>query len=169
MKSRFVQYYVEGEDEEKFIHVLKTDLGVIRPGKVQKLNVIEHDVTNARLMTLRPGTMVVLVFDTDTGQTNILNKNLEKLKRCSAVSEIVTIPQVSNLEAELVRSCNIKKITELLNSKSRKEFKADLIRTKNLAGKLKEHQFDINQLWCRQPLPPYQNIKNQSEKVKLLI
>ncbi|MBD5455225.1 MAG: hypothetical protein HDR23_01915 [Lachnospiraceae bacterium] len=167
MKSKFVQYYVEGEDEEKFIHVLKTDLGVIRPGKVQKLNVIEHVLTDARLMTLRPGTMTVLIFDTDTGHTNILIKNLEKLKNCSAVSEIVTIPQILNLEDELIRCCDIKKITELLGSKSKKDFKTDFIRTNNLANKLKEHHFDINQLWCQHPLSPYQYIINQAEKIKL--
>ena len=32
----------------------------------------------------------------------------------------------------LVRSCDIKKITELLNSKSKKDYKADLIRANNL-------------------------------------
>lgn len=168
MRSKYVQYYVEGEDEEKLIHVLKTDLCLIRPGKVQKLNVIEHVLTDARLMTLRPGTMTVLIFDTDTGHTSILNKNLEKLKNCSAVSEIVTIPQIFNLEDELIHSCSIKKITELLGSKSKREFKADFIRTKDLAGRLREHQFDIYQLWCKQPLPPYQNIANQAETIKIL-
>lgn len=28
-------YFVEGENEEKIINVLKTDLGYIRPGRVQ--------------------------------------------------------------------------------------------------------------------------------------
>lgn len=167
MKSKFVQYYVEGEDEEKLINILKTDMGVIRPGKVQKLNVVECEVTNARLMTLRPETMVVLVFDTDTGHVDILNRNLEKLEKCSTISEIVTIPQVLNLEQELVRSCNIKKVVELLGSKSKKEFKADLIRVTNLASKLREHHFDIKRFWCEQPPFPYQNIDNLSEKVKL--
>ncbi|MCM1118173.1 MAG: hypothetical protein NC543_02290 [bacterium] len=167
MRSKFIQYYVEGEDEEKFIRILKSDLGLIQPGKVQKLNVIDHDLSGARLMTLRPGTMIVLIFDTDTEQVNILNRNLEKLKMCPAVSEIVTIPQIFNLEDELIHSCDIKKITELLGSKSKKEFKANLIRTNNLANKLREHRFDINLLWCRQPFPPYQNIKNQAEKIKL--
>lgn len=83
MRSKFVQYYVEGKDEEKLIHVLKTDLCVIRPGKVQRLNVIEHLLTDAQLMTLRSGTMVVLIFDTDTKHTNILSSNLEKLKKGS--------------------------------------------------------------------------------------
>lgn len=166
MKSKFEQYYVEGEDEEKLIYTLKSDLGVIRPGKVQKLNVIEHILEDARLMTLRPRTMVVLIFDTDTGQTSILNKNLEKLKVCPVVSEIITIPQIFNLEDELIHSCNIKDITKLLGSKSKKEFKTDFNRTKNLAKKLTEHGFDINKLWSQQPLPPYQDITNQAEKIK---
>lgn len=167
MRSKFVQYYVEGEDEEKLIHVLKSDLGVIRPGKVQKLNVIEHIMEDARLMTLRPGTMVVLIFDTDTGKTSLLHKNLEKLKKSLYISEIVTIPQIRNLEDELVYSCDIKKITELLGSKSKKEFKSDLIQAGNLAGKLREHHFDIDRLWCRQPFSPYQDIVNQAKRIKL--
>lgn len=168
MKSNYIQYYVEGEDEEKLINTLKTELRLIKPGKVQKLNVVEHDFTNARLMSLRPGTMVILVFDTDTDHLDILNNNLKKLKKCSAVSEIVTIPQVPNLEKELVRSCNIKNITELLNSKSRREFKTDFIRITNLADKLREHHFDIKQFWSSAPMSPYQNIENQASKVKLL-
>lgn len=94
MKSKFVQYYVEGEDEEKLIYTLKSDLGVIRPGKVQKLNVIEHILEDARLMTLRPRTMVVLIFDTDTGQTSILNKNLEKLNY--PITKTALFPHAAN-------------------------------------------------------------------------
>ncbi len=87
--------------------MFKADLKVILPGKVQKLNVMECELTNARLMTLLPGTMIVLVFDTDTGYIDVLNKNLAKLKKCSSVSEIAAIPQVSNMEEGLVRSCCI--------------------------------------------------------------
>lgn len=32
-KGSFIQYYVEGEDEEKILSVLKTDLQLIIPGK----------------------------------------------------------------------------------------------------------------------------------------
>lgn len=167
MKSKYVQYYVEGEDEEKLIKILKADLGLIRSGKVQKLNVVECDFTNARLMTIRPGTMIVLVFDTDTGHIEILSKNMDRLRKCPAVSEIVTIPQVPNLEQELIRSCDIKKVEELLGSKSKKDFKADLIRVKNLADKLRGHQFDITRFWCTQPLFPYHNIANQADRIKV--
>ena len=65
-KGSFIQYYVEGEDEEKILSVLKTDLQLITPGKISKFNAVQNKVTKARLMNLRPDTTVVLVFDTDT-------------------------------------------------------------------------------------------------------
>ena len=163
MKSKVVQYYVEGEDEARLIQVLKNDLCVIRPGKVQKLNVMQDPLSDARLMTLKTRTMVVLICDTDIGYTTILGENLEKLRKCPAVAEIVTIPQVPNLEGELVRSCDIKQITDLLGSKSKAEFKTDWLRTKNLAAKLIEHRFNIKQFWCQQS--PYRDIKNESQKI----
>jgi len=111
--------------------------------------------------------LVVLVFDTDTGNTEILNRNILKLKRCPSVSEVVLIPQVPKLELELVRSCNIKQIKELLNSRSDSDFKRDVIRVTNLSKKLKEHNFDINLFWNKKPGSPYQNIDNQADKVKI--
>lgn len=167
MKSKSVQYYVEGEDEKKLVDTLKSNLIAIRPGKVQVLNVVEKMITCMHLRTLKQATMVVLVFDTDTGKRDILDKNIKILQGCSAVSEIVLVPQVPNLEGELVRSCNIRKIEELLNSKSRTEFKSDLIRVSNLGKKLQEHQFDIKQFWCETPRYSYQGIENQAEMVKL--
>lgn len=167
MKSKFVQYYVEGEDEQKLVNTLKTKLGVIRPGKVQKLNAVNQEITNMHLRTLSRGTMVVLVFDTDAGNVDILKKNVKTLSECSAVSEVVLIPQVGNLEEELVRSCNIKKIEELLNSKSRSGFKGDLLHISNLDKKLLEHEFDIRLFWNGVPTAPYQNIANQSARVKI--
>ena len=167
MRSKYVLYYVEGEDEVKLIEVLKSDLRVIKPGKIQKLNVLQQEISTARLRTIKPATMVVLVFDTDTNNLDILKENLKILNSCTSVSEVVTIPQFHNLEEELIRSCNIKNITQLLNSKSRTEFKTDLIRVSNLDKKLKEHNFDITLFWNQNPQPPYDIISNQSDKIKL--
>jgi len=167
MKSKYVLYYVEGEDEVKLIDVLKSNLRVIKAGKVQKLNVLQQEITTARLRTIKPATMIVLVFDTDTNNLDILKENLKILESCTSVSEIVTIPQCQNLEEELIRSCNIKNITQLLNSKSRTEFKTDLIRVSNLDKKLNEHQFDITVFWSGKPQPPYDEIPNQSARIKL--
>lgn len=67
----------------------------------------------------------------------------------------------------MVRSCNIKTITELLNSRSKKDFKSDLIHISNLEDKLKEHKFEIAVFWTQQPGPPYQDITNNAEKIKV--
>ncbi len=168
MSGKFVQYYVEGENEKKLLAVLKADLMVIRPGKVQIFNAVQDELTRAHLTILRPKTMVVLVFDTDTGNTGILCQNIKMLEQCSFVSEVITITQVPNLEQELVRSCDIKQITELLDSKSFKDFKRDFNRTTNLSDKLRQHHFNIERFWSTPPPSPYQNIVNQAEKIKLL-
>lgn len=144
MKINYIQYFVEGECEEKLINTLKSELMVVKTG------------------------MVVLIFDTDTGNTEILNKNIKKLSECGSVADLVLIPQVKNLEDELVKSCRIRNVKELLGSKSNKEFKGDFIRVTNLANKLKSKEFDINLIWKDTPLSPYQNIKNDARKIKNL-
>ena len=80
-QGKYYHYFVEGEDEEKLIQVLKTDLRLIVPGKVQKFNVVEQKLTRLRLMSLKEGTTVILVFDTDTGKVDILKENIEFLKK----------------------------------------------------------------------------------------
>lgn len=45
-KNRYYHYFVEGEDEEKLLKVLKTDLQLIVPGKVQKFNVVQENSPN---------------------------------------------------------------------------------------------------------------------------
>lgn len=167
MKSKYVLYYVEGDDEKKLLDVLKTDLRLIKPGKIQKLNVTTQEITAARLRTLSRDTMVVLVFDTDAGNVEILMSNIRTLESCKAVSDVVIIPQVPNLEGELVRSCDIRNIKELLNSKTNGEFKSDIMSVSNLAKKLQDHKFDIQVFWSGIPTGAYQNIDNQAVKVKM--
>ena len=167
MRTKYVQYYVEGDDEEKLVNVLKNDLRVIRPGKVQKMNVVQNEFTEMRLRPLLPGTMAVLIFDVDAGNPEILHKNIRMLKEYPRISEVVTIPQVRKLEDELVRSCGLKNIKELLNSKSRSKFKSDIVKVSNLASKLQEHGFDINKFWIGNATSPYEGIMNQSEKIKI--
>lgn len=166
-KNANVQYFVEGEDEKKLVNTLKNDLKDITPGKVQIINVIQNIVSDMILMTFKQGTIVVLVFDTDTNDTDTLNKNISKLKKYRNVADVITIPQVKNLEDELKYSCNIRKITELLNSRSVSNFKSDLIHITNLDSKLKEHSFDINRFWSRHPESPYENITNQADMIKI--
>lgn len=167
MRNNFIQYFVEGEDDKKVIDTLKTKMGLVKPGKVQVFNAVAEEITDLRLRPLRPGTTVVLVFDVDAGNPDILNKNIKKLRACKSVSEVLTIPQVSNLEEELVSSCDIRKIEELLNSKTKSDFKSEILRVTNLDAKLKEHKFNIDAFWAASPTPPFEEISNQADQIKL--
>ena len=166
MANKRYHYYVEGQDDKKVIDVLRLKMDLIESGRVDVLNVVTERITDLRLRTLTPGTTVVLVFDTDAGNRTILDENLRTLNRHKNVKEVITIPQVSKLEDELVRSCNIRQVKELLNSKTNAEFKHDVLGVSNLDAKLRQHQFDINKFWITTPPAPYQNIPNQAEKVK---
>lgn len=162
-----MQYYVEGEDERKLVNALKTDLQVIVPGKVDVFNVTSKIITNARLITLKPKTIVVLIFDTDVGNNKILNKNIETLQKCKNIISIITVPQNKNLEDELVASCNIRNAIDLLGSQGRKKFKTDFIRISNLSSKLVEKGFNIEKIWLSNGTGEFVGVINQSEKIKL--
>ena len=64
-------------------------MGLIKPGKVQVLNVVTEEITDLRLRALSPGTTVVLVFDVDAGNVDILNRNIKKLTKCSSISDVM--------------------------------------------------------------------------------
>lgn len=165
-KNKIYQYYVEGECEEKLIRVLKSDLQMVVPGKIQKFNVVQEILSRQRLMQLKPGTTVVLVFDTDTTSDQIFRKNLTILKQEINVKEVLCIPQVKNLEDELVRSCAIKQIKELLGSKTNEEFKHDLQKYKNIDQKLIQNEFDFNKFWSKNPDGVFSFVVNDAPKIK---
>lgn len=160
------QYFVEGEDEKRLIEVLKTDMRLIQPGKIQVLNVVQERLTDLKLRVLSEGTILIFVFDTDTGNIEILSENIKRAKKSFRVKNVYCITQVKNLEDELIRSTNIKRIDELLESKSKSNFKRDFIKEKNLKQKLEAHSFDLKMLWCKEPQSPFNIIKNEAYKVK---
>lgn len=152
--SGIFQYYVEGDDEKRLIEVLKTDMRLIIPGKVQILNVVQERLTDLKLRTLQDGTTLVFVFDTDVGDPAILNENIRKAKKSSNIKDVYCVPQVKNIE-------------ELLHSKSKKDFKRDMLKERNLKSKFESHHFDIQKLWAMNPATPFDKITNLSKKIKL--
>lgn len=167
-KNAIVQYYVEGEDEKKLIEVLKANK-LVCAGKIQIFNPICEKLTKARLMTIKPGTNVVMIFDTDVGDTAILQENIGMMNGCSNVSKVHTVTQVKNLEDELLRCCKIRKITDLFGSDGVKKFKSDFIKEKNLMNKLNEKGFDIQKLWIKEPDGKFKTILNMADEVKMHI
>lgn len=77
-----------------------------------------------------------------------LEKKLkENIKILSSISQIVIIEQNKNLEDELKRATNVKEIREILNSKSNKDWKRDMLNTINLLEKLEKKNFQISKFW----------------------
>ena len=76
MKYNIYHFFVEGEGERAVINTLKTDFQCIQSGKVDVFNVIQNKLNKNILMKLKPGTIVILVFDTDKDETDI-NVNIK--------------------------------------------------------------------------------------------
>lgn len=164
--GKYYHYYVEGDDDRKVVNTLKTDFRRILPGRVETFNVIDKTLNKNHLMSLKKGTTIILVFDTDTGNVDILNKNISFLKKQSIVKDVICIPQIDNLEDELVRSTSIKEIKELTKSSSNNEFKKDVLHITNLKKRMEECSFDFSKFWSCQPKNEYKHIINEADKIK---
>ena len=164
--GKYYHYFVEGDDDRKVVNTLKTDFQWIISGKVDRFNVVERTLKRTHLMNLKEGTTVILVFDTDTGNVDILNKNIEFLKQQSMVEDVVCITQVENLEDELVRSTSIREIKELTKSRTNGQFKTDVLRTSNLKKRMEECSFDFSKFWSSKPKDCYKHIENNANKIK---
>ncbi|MBQ2677795.1 MAG: hypothetical protein IJF96_02660 [Firmicutes bacterium] len=167
-KNEFFQFYVEGEDEKKVIDTLKKDMKTIVSGKVDVLNVIQKEIKSPRIRTLKTGTNVILVYDTDIERTDILEKNIRLLQSSKHIKRIICIPQVKNLEEELVRATNVRRALDILGSRSLADFKRDLIKCTNLDRKLQERGFDMSKFWCKTPHNSFAKYGNDAELIKKL-
>ena len=168
MNEKIYQYYVEGENEKKIVNVLKSEKRCIVSGKVSVFNVTQEKLSNTKLRMLKKGTTIVLVYDTDVGKIEILQNNIQILKKQNSVDNIIYIPQVENLEDELLRACsNIKKIEQLTNSTSKKNFKTDLNQCTNLKNRLEQCGFNMGDFWNTTPQNSFNTFGNDSEKVRI--
>ena len=118
------------------------------------------------MMTLKQGTYMVLIFDTDVEQIDILLENIKMLNECVAVSGVLTIPQSRCLEDELVRCCNVKDVKEIFGNTSVKGFKSSFIKEKNLKKRLDEAQFDFGKLWNQAPSGIFAQLSNDAQDIK---
>lgn len=169
MRRKIYQYYVEGECEKRLIEVLKgwngCNNGLIKQGKISVFNPVQELFSPMRLMQLEEGTTVILVYDTDVADASILLKNKSILSKYKTIKEVWFIPQVGNLEEELIRCTDIRGITELLPSRSKTEFKHDFCCEKKLKEKLEKHKFDYALLWARNPKGDYAGMGNDKSKL----
>lgn len=166
-KNRFI-YLVEGETEKLLVNTLKSEMKLIEAGNVKKFNVIQDMLKNSNLIDVKPNSIAILIFDTDVSNIDILLKNINFLKKSSIIKDVICIPQVKNFEDELLRACSIKKITEFINSKSKSDFKNDFLKLQpqKVKSSLEKNKFNINLLWSCTANGIFENIKNDSNKIK---
>lgn len=161
-KTRPTIYFVEGECEQKLISELKKEPALMVPGKARVFNVLTKRISSSQLMVIKPGTNVCMVFDTDGEQNlTILNENIKKLKTYVSNVHIYLLIQVQNLEDELVRSTDLKRIEDLTNSQSRKDFKRAFLSMNNCRDVLEQHGFDITQMWCTKALGVFSKLESK--------
>lgn len=168
MDNRRFYYLAEGECEEKLLKALKEKPALIHPGKVERFNVIQRTLKPNKLMNFQPGSSVVLVFDTDKGETAILKKNIELLHSLSFHVEVITIAQVLDFEDEIERCTDVGKAQELTKSENVSEFKSAVNRMKEVEFRLalKRHKFDVSKLWTKRPPKAFSFVEQQGDRVK---
>lgn len=161
-------YYVEDPCEQQLIAALKENPSKLIPDKVKVYNVVQNLIPKSQMLSIQTGTTVVLVFDTDVEQTVNLKKNLELLSRYCRKLNIVFLPQVLNFEDEMVRCTDVKKITELTQSKGIHNFKTDFCKLKTSACRamLEHHQLKLEKLWTTTVPDIFSFVENNSYQVK---
>lgn len=161
-------YYVEGPCEQQLISALKEAPKKLMPGKIKVFNVIQNLIPKSQMLSIQARTIVTFVFDTDVNQTEKLRKNIELLKRYCGKVRIVFLPQVLNLEDELVRSTDVKRVTELTKSNSISNFKTDFCKMKPKACRtmLERHALDCSKLWVTRAPKAFEFIEYNSSQIK---
>lgn len=168
MTNRKCYYFTEGQCEEKLVKALKLKPALLVPGKVKIFNVVQNELPASILMSIEPGSLAVLVFDTDKDETEHLKKNVQMLKkRCSGV-EVLTILQVLNFEDEIERSTDVAHAEDLTKSETITEFKSDVNRMKEIDFRrtLVRHELDISRLWVKDPPKAFRFLSQDGDKVK---
>ena len=77
MKNNCI-YFVEGQCEQKIVEALKEEPQRLRSGKIKLLNPITQEIPSSVLLTIKKGSVVVLVFDTDIPVTEQLKNNIRE-------------------------------------------------------------------------------------------
>ena len=129
---------------------------------------IQNLIPKSQIISIQPGTIVALVFDTDVHQTANLKKNIELLNRYCGKIRIIYLPQVMNLEDELRRCTDIKSVSELTQSNGIRNFKTDFCRlkVKDCRTMLDRHKLDYKSLWATKIPEEYNFVKSNSCQVK---
>ena len=163
--AKILQYYVEGECEEKLIKACQHEENGFVIEKVDVFNPAEKIISKLRISQLKKDTTVILVYDTDVANEKILEDNVNYLKQSKNINAIYHVQSINNFEDEIVYSCDIASINDVFKTRSTNEFKTKFLTHKDIVKKLKSVGFDIKLIWSRtsNKITKYQN---QGYKIK---
>lgn len=168
--SNSFKYFVEGPCEKALIKAFMfTDGKHFKHGKVEVFNFINERLSKAKARTINKDNVVAIVFDTDVENIEILEENINVLKKVSLLTDehIILVPSVKTFEDEIVYSCNkISSINQLFNTKSVKEFKTKFIKHTEIVAKLEQSEFMLEKIWSRKPTGIFSKYQNDGPKIK---
>lgn len=158
------QYFVEGECEEKLItEGKKSPYFLFRPGKVEVLNVASKELSEARILAIKKNTQIILIYDIDKGNLEILKNNVKKLQ-LYGFKKIYHIQSIINFEEELLYCTNLKSIDEMFGTVGLTNFKQKFINHKNIISKLQSVGFDKNKIWSRKTKGSFSIYFNENDQ-----
>lgn len=160
-------YLCEGQIEKKILEIFIKEFRILVPGKLEVFNVIQDRLKTSYLTAYSKYTHFVLVFDTDTDNSTILKENLRFLQNHLSKDKIIVVPQVRNIEDELVYCCDVKHIWDLTKYHTLKDFKDNVITDNTFGKKLIKHKFNGKLLWSRTPRDKFSFCRNDSNKIKI--
>lgn len=160
-------YLVEGQDEKSIIRMLISEYKCIKPGKIHVINVVQEKINKARAATWGDNVYICCVFDTDVRDPGQLLANRNFLLSLSNIRDVILIPQVLNLEDELVRASMVRNAKEITKSSTDAEYKHALIKIDNLKRLFDAAEFDFSKFWVTEPRGNFENIDNESSKIRL--
>ena len=162
--AKLLQYYVEGECEEKIIKAFQHEPVGFSVGRIDVINPAEKVISKLRISQLKKDTTVILVYDVDVANERIIEENVNLLKQSKNIKAIYHVQSINNFEDEIVYSCKISSINDIFKTRSASEFKNKFLAHKDIVKKLNSVGFDIKLIWTRSS----QKIKypNQGDKIK---
>lgn len=161
-------YFVEGFCEKQLVEALKLPPAKLIPGKVVVFNPIQKRLPMSQLLTIRPNSIVVFVYDTDVQEVDILRDNILLIRKYCERVRLVHLMQVPNIEGELVRCTDVKSVLLLTKSRANNDFKSDFCRPTPQVSRylLDRHHLDANRLWCTPAPAPFDTIERNRAAVR---
>ena len=99
-------------------------------------------------MALNRNTIIILVYDIDVNNADVLKRNIEILKKYG-FNNIVHIQSIPNFEGEMEYAMGLNTVNAIFNTSNDTQFKFKFLKCHNLYTKLNSFNLDVDKLWSR--------------------